>query len=210
MAPPTNSAGPAFLFAHGAGASSKSAWMVAWAQRLATLGEVIAFDYPYIKAGRKTPDRQPALIEAHLQELRAARQRRPAGRPLVLIGKSMGSRIGCHAALEEPVDRLVCLGYPLQSGSTGAMRDQVLVDLRTPILFVQGTRDPLCNLDRLAEVRRRMTAPNALHVVEGGNHSLEVSAAQRKAAGLTQDDADRAVLEVIRRFVESPPAAPRP
>lgn len=205
----TNNPRPIFLFAHGAGASSKSAWMVAWAQRLGTLGEVIAFDYPYMKAGRKTPDRQPALIEAHLQELRAARQRLPAGQPLVLIGKSMGSRIGCHAALTEPVDRLVCLGYPLQSGSTGAMRDQVLVDLRTPILFVQGTRDPLCNLDRLSEVRRRMTAPNALHVVEGGNHSLEVSAAQRKAAGLTQDDADRAVLEVIRRFVDSPPTPGR-
>ena len=118
----------------------------------------------------------------------------------------MGSRIGCHVALVEPVDRVVCLGYPLQSGSTGALRDEVLVALQTPILFVQGTRDPLCALDRLAEVRARMAAPNALHVVEGGNHSLEASAKQRRAAGQSQDDVDRAILEVIRRFVEEPPA----
>jgi predicted alpha/beta-hydrolase family hydrolase len=158
-----------------------------------------------MRAGRKTPDRQPALIAAHREALQAARQR--AGRrPLVLIGKSMGARIGCHVALVEPVDRVVCLGYPLQSGSTGALRDEVLVALQTPILFVQGTRDPLCALDRLAEVRARMAAPNALHVVEGGNHSLEASAKQRRAAGQSQDDVDQAILEVIRRFVEEPPA----
>jgi predicted alpha/beta-hydrolase family hydrolase len=201
---------PFFLFAHGAGAPSKSAWVQAWTRRLESLGDVLAFDYPYMRAGRTTPDRQPALIAAHREALLHARQRaaEPSAenRPMVLIGKSMGGRIGCHVALEEPVDRVVCLGYPLQSGSTGALRDEVLVALRTPVLFVQGTRDPLCSLDRLAEVRTRMTAPNLLHVVPGGNHSLEVSAAQRRAAGQSQDDVDAAVLDVIRRFVEEPPA----
>ena len=57
------------------------------------------------------------------------------------------------------------------------MRDEVLVALRTPILFVQGSRDALCPLPRLEAVRARMTAPSTLLVVDGGNHSLEVSAA---------------------------------
>ena len=112
----------------------------------------------------------------------------------------MGGRVGCHLALEESVAGVICLGYPLRSGATGALRDEVLLALRTPILFVQGTRDPLCPLDRLAEVRARMTAPSTLVVVEGGNHSLEVSAGQRKASGETQGDADARVLEAIRRF----------
>ena len=86
-------------------------------------------------------------------------------------------RVGCHVALEETVAGVICLGYPLQSGATGAMRDEVLIALRTPILFVQGSRDSLCSLDKLAAVRARMTAPSTLLVVEGGNHSLEVSAA---------------------------------
>ena len=81
------------------------------------------------------------------------------------------------------------------------MRDEVLVALRTPILFVQGSRDSLCSLDKLAEVRARMTAPSTLLVVEGGNHSLEVSAAQRKASGTTQADSDARVLDAIRVFV---------
>jgi uncharacterized protein len=119
----------------------------------------------------------------------------------------------CHLAVKEAsapspelaptrlIAGLVCLGYPLQSGATGAMRDEVLVALRTPVLFVQGTRDPLCPLDKLAAVRPRMTAPNHLFVVEGGDHSLEVSAQQRKAAGETQADSDVRVLAAIAGFI---------
>lgn len=191
---------PFFLFAPGAGAPSSSAWMVAWRQRLATIGEVQAFDYPYMRAGRKTPDRLPALLEAHRAALAEARLKAPG--PLFLIGKSMGGRIGCHLALEEEVAGVICLGYPLQSGASGALRDQVLLALRRPVLFVQGTRDPLCPLARLEVVRARMTAPSTLLVVEGGNHSLEISAAQRKAPGETQEVADSRVLATIRAFTE--------
>ena len=203
------------LFAPGAGAPSTSRWMAAWRQRLATLGDVVAFDYPYMRAGRKAPDRPPVLIAAHREALAAAIADLAPGRPVFLIGKSMGGRIGCHLAVEEaaaspavarPIAGVICLGYPLQSGATGAMRDEVLVALRTPILFVQGTRDPLCPLDKLAAVRPRMTAPNRLFVVEGGDHSLEVSAQQRKAAGETQADCDARVLAAVAAFVENPSA----
>ena len=191
---------PSFLFAHGAGAPSSSAWMVAWRKRMATLGDVTAFDYPYMRAGRKAPDRLPVLIDAHRAVLAKVRAR--AKGPLFLVGKSMGGRVGCHVALEEPVAGVICLGYPLQSGATGALRDEVLLALRVPILFVQGSRDSLCPLDKLAEVRARMTAPSTLLVVEGGNHSLEVSAAQRKATGDTQAASDARVLEAIRAFTQ--------
>ncbi len=117
----------------------------------------------------------------------------------------MGGRIGCHVALEEPVAGLVCLGYPLKSAFTGALRDQVLLALGTPILFVQGTRDPLCPLDLLAEIRARMTAPSTLQIVDGGDHSLAVSAAARKARGETQADSDARVLEAIRAFTARAP-----
>jgi predicted alpha/beta-hydrolase family hydrolase len=174
--------------------------MLAWRHRVEALGNVQAFDYPYMRAGRKTPDRLPALLEAHRAALAEARPK--AAGPLFLIGKSMGGRIGCHLALEEEVAGVICLGYPLQSGSSGALRDQVLLALRRPVLFVQGTRDPLCPLDKLEIVRARMTAPSTLFVVEGGNHSLEISSAQRKASGETQELADSRVLATIRAFTQ--------
>src|SRR6516164_6231938 len=119
---------PFFLFAPGAGAPSTSSWMEAWRQRVSRIGDVEAFDYPYMRAGRKSPDRPPVLIEAHEEALTAARSK--AQGPLFLIGKSMGGRIGCHVSAEPDVGDLagvICLGYPLRSGATGALRDEVLL-----------------------------------------------------------------------------------
>ena len=189
---------PLLLLAPGAGAPSTSPWMDAWAERLATLGDVVRLDYPYMRAGRRSPDRLPVLVAAHREALAAAREGRRG--PVVLVGKSMGSRVGCHVALEEPVDALVCLGYPLR-GARGELRSEVLLALRTPVLFVEGTRDPLCPLDALEDVRRRMRAPTALHRVEGGNHSLEVGARALRAAGESRADVDARTLRAIAAFL---------
>jgi uncharacterized protein len=172
--------------------------MQAWAARLASLGVVRTFDYPYAREGRRAPDRPRVLVAAHREALAAARAGHEG--PVFLAGKSMGGRIGCHVSLEEKVDGLVCFGYPLQS-PTGALRDQVLVDLTTPVLFVQGTRDPLCPLDRLAEARARMKAPSRLHVVEGGDHSLLVRKTDLKRVGSTQEDVDRGILAAVSAFL---------
>ncbi len=186
------------LLAHGAGAGQSHPVMQGWAGRLDVLGDVVPFEYDYMAAGKKAPQRLPALLKTHRQHLNAARAEH--GEPVILVGKSMGGRVGCHLALEEPVACVVCLGYPLQSPK-GTLRDQVLYDLRVPIFFVQGTRDRLCPLDTLADVRGRMTAPSGLHIVEDGDHSLIVAKRTLKATGTTQDDHDRAALAAIQAFV---------
>lgn len=197
-----------FLLAPGAGAGSDSAWMRGWRDRLATLGAVETLDYPYRLAGRKAPDKLPVLVAAHRQALAAARAAHPDAGAVVLVGKSMGGRVGCHVALEEAVDVVVCLGYPLR-GQSGALRDEVLLALRLPILFVQGTRDPLCPLDALEAVRTRMVAPSRLLIVEGGNHSLEVTRGRRgrgAADGSTPDPAEQSnarVLDEIAAFTRT-------
>jgi predicted alpha/beta-hydrolase family hydrolase len=180
--------------------------MKAWTKRLSELGTAVPFDYPYMREGRKAPDPLPRLIAAHREA--AAKALAAKGGTLVFAGKSMGSRVGCHASLEEPnVAALVCFGYPLKgAGKKQAIRDEVLLALRTPILFVQGTRDPLCPLDMLESVRAKMKAPSTLHVVSGGDHSLNVSAAALKAAGETQAQSDARVLAAVREFLTKMPA----
>jgi len=114
----------------------------------------------------------------------------------------MGGRIGCHVSLEEKVTALICLGYPLCAmGDRTKLRDKVLRELQTRILFVQGTRDPLCPLDLLNEVRKQMAAPNSLHLVEGGDHSLRLTKRELQTAGETQDDVDQRILAAIDKFV---------
>lgn len=190
------------LLAPGAGAPSSSSWMQAWKQRLGALGEVVTLDYPYQLEGRRSPDPLPKLIAAHRAALRRARDEH--GGDIVLIGKSMGGRVGCHVALEERVSRLVCLGYPLKgAGKRAAVRDEVLLALGTPILFVQGTRDALCPLDLLEAVRNKMTAPSELYVVESGDHSLIATRGHLQQTGKTQEDVNSGILEAIRRFLTS-------
>jgi uncharacterized protein len=192
---------PLFLFAPGAGAPSTHPWMQRWKKRLQKIGDVAVFDYSYMSENRKRLDPLPQLIAAHRQALTEARQKHSRA-ITILIGKSMGGRVGCHAALEEKVDGLVCLGYPLCAmGDRTKLRHEVLRALTTPILFVQGTRDPLCPLDLLERVRSEMKAPNFLHVVEGGDHSLLVTKRQLRAAKKTQDDVDQCVSEAIAEFI---------
>jgi len=191
---------PLLLFAHGAGVSSSHPWMQGWAARLSELGDVSPFDYPYAQAGRKSPDRLEKLVAAHREALQRARGR--SRRPVVLVGKSLGARVGCHVALEEPVTALVCFGYPLRGTTQRAeLRDEVLRQLKIPILFIQGSRDSLCPVDVLQRVRRKMNAYNELLLVEGGNHSLQVAQAVLHAAGDTQPDVDARILTATRNFL---------
>jgi uncharacterized protein len=172
--------------------------MQRWKKRLSEIGDVQTFDYDYMREGRKRPDKLPQLIAAHRKALIEARTRTSG--PLFLIGKSMGGRIGCHVALEEKVRGLICLGYPLCAmGDRTKLRDQVLRDLQTPILFVQGTRDSLCPLDLLEQVRAKMSAPNFLHLVEGGDHSLLVR--KKDLGNQTQDDVDQGIADTVRDFL---------
>ena len=179
--------------------------MQSWKRRLSEIGDVETFDYDYMREERKRPDPLPQLIAAHRKALQAARDKhRPDS--TFLIGKSMGGRIGCHVSLEENVDGLVCLGYPLCAmGNRTKLRDEVLRALNTPILFVQGTRDPLCPLDLLERARLELKAPNFLYVVEGGDHSLRVPKSQLQASGETQEDIDHEILKAIAGFVDQLP-----
>ena len=189
---------PFFLFAPGAGAPSTHPWMQHWKTRLVEVGDVAAFDYNYMLEGRRRPEPLPQLIATHRQAFAAARAK--ASGPIFLIGKSMGGRIGCHLALEEKVSGVICLGYPLCAmGDRTKLRDQVLRDLRSPILFVQGTRDALCPLDLLESVRHEMSAPNFLHIVENGDHSLSVR--KKDLANETQGDVDQRIANAISDFV---------
>ena len=175
--------------------------MQRWKARLASHGRVETFDYDYMREGRRRPDPLPQLITAHRAALAHARE--TTDQPTFLIGKSMGGRIGCHVSLDEKVNGVICLGYPLcGGGDPSKLRDRVLRELQTPILFVQGTRDSLCPLDLLEKVRTEITAPNFLHIVEGGDHSLLVTKRQLLAVGETQDDVELRILNAIKAFVD--------
>ena len=174
-----------------------------WAKLVGGIGRVEILDYPYMLEHRKRPDPLPRLIAAQREAF--TRAKRKFRGPVILIGKSMGSRVGCHLALEVKVHAVVCLGYPLcGAGDRNKLRDEVLLKLTAPILFVQGTRDRLCPQDLLDAVRSRMKATSRLEIVQDGDHSLTVAKRTLKASGESQADVDTRVLKRIKAFVKNP------
>ena len=166
----------ALVLAHGAGAGQKSAWMMKAAQALADRGISCAtFDFPYITAGRKVPDKAPAL-EAHWRAVLERARQAFGALPLFIGGKSMGGRIASHVAAEgiEGVRGLVFFGYPLHPpGQPAKRRDAHLPRIQQPMLFIQGSADTFGNqaeMEALVPTLQRAT----LQVVSGGDHSRKV------------------------------------
>ncbi|XP_057802617.1 uncharacterized protein LOC131017897 [Salvia miltiorrhiza] len=196
---------PVVVLAHGAGAPSSSDWMLRWKVMLAkTLNavEVVTFDYPYIAGGkRRAPPKAEKLVDFHCDIVRKAMAMYP-GHPLVLAGKSMGSRVSCMVAGEKDVSAsaVVCLGYPLK-GRNGAVRDDTLLQLKVPVMFVQGSKDGLCPLEKLEAVRKKMNSATVLHVIEGGDHSFKISKMHLQSTGSNQEESEQQAVEAIAAFV---------
>jgi len=183
LAVPGDRSGPAILLAHGAGAGQAHPFLWGLRKRLATAGfPTLTFDYPYMEAGRRAPDRLVTLLACH----RAALQRlRSYGWPVVLAGKSMGGRVASHLVIEDPdALGLVFYGYPLVSPSSGVVRStDHLRDGGLPMLFLAGSRDRLGPLDALRPLVERLPSA-ALEVIDEGDHSFKVP----KRTGLSADD----------------------
>jgi uncharacterized protein len=127
------------ILAHGAGGGMKTPFLAAIARGLGERGiRVVRFEFPYMEAGRKAPDREPVLLEAWRE---AVRQTGDAAE-LAIGGKSMGGRMASMVADELGVRRLLCLGYPFHPpGNREKLRTKHLEELRTKTLIIQGTRD---------------------------------------------------------------------
>jgi hypothetical protein len=128
-------------------------------------------------------------------------QRRAPGLPLFAGGKSMGGRITSLAAAEEglpSVRGLVFFGFPLHaSGRPSTERAESLQAVEVPMLFLQGTRDPLAELGRMRGVCRRLGARATLHVVEGGDHGFHVP----KRSGRTDAEALDEIADAVQAWI---------
>lgn len=171
------------VLAHGAGAGQQHPFMTAVARGFARRRiDVVTFDFPYMRAGKKVPDRAPVLENAFAQVIDAARQWSGASR-FFIGGKSMGGRIATHlgAARLDGLAGIVVFGYPLHPpGKPDQLRVAHLPSIAAPVLVLQGERDAFGTPPELKPALASMTAPVALHVVEGGDHSLAVSGRRRE------------------------------
>lgn len=198
----SDSSAATLILAHGAGAGRHTRFIVDAGRELSRRGvTTITFDFPYIAAGRKVPDKAPVL-EAHWEAV-IAQVRNDADErlPLAIGGKSMGGRMASHVAARgiEGVRGLVFLGYPLHPpGRPAQRRDAHLPAIRIPMLFVQGSRDEFGTAAEIRELLPRCHASARLVEVEGGDHSFKVPARSGRTASQVLDRVYDAVAEFVK------------
>jgi hypothetical protein len=202
-----NPVAPVLILAHGAGAPQSHPWMVGAARALCARGlTIVTFDFPYMEAKRKLPDRAPVLEACWLDVIAAVRARAPGGTRLFIGGKSMGGRMATHVAAHHAarageIAGLVLLGYPLHPpGKPGERRDAHLPAIRVPALFVQGTRDAFGGPDELVPALAPLGDLSTVHAVEGADHSFAVS----RASGRSTREVLERVWDVVAGWVLTP------
>lgn len=164
-----------YVLAHGAGAGMRHPFLQRLAdalaeERVATL----RYEFPYMAEGRRRIDAVPVL-HARVREAVAAGAAH--GLPLFAGGKSFGGRMTSQAQAAAPLPSVLGLcfaGFPLHAAKRPAVeRASHLREIGIPMLFLQGTRDDLAQLDLISGVIEEL--PEAtLHVVEGADHSFHV------------------------------------
>ncbi|SDZ75730.1 alpha/beta family hydrolase [Microbulbifer marinus] len=194
-----------FLFAHGAGAPMDSDFMQAIASGLCECGvEVVRFEFPYMAQRRtggskRPPNRMPELLECFREQIDRISEK-DDGLPLYIGGKSMGGRAASLLA-QEYCDRgvvagLVCLGYPFHPrGKPDKLRTEHLLELSCPTLIVQGSRDPLGNVEEVEGYG--LSDSIRLLWLEDGDHDFK----PRRVCGFTREQHWQAAVAAVARFL---------
>jgi predicted alpha/beta-hydrolase family hydrolase len=201
--------GATYVMAPGASLGHDSKFVVTFGELLSERGlDVVTFNFPFLQRGSKRPDGMPRLEHCFLSVMkRVAGTPALASQPLIAGGKSMGGRIASFLAarpggFEQPIAGLIFLGYPLHAPQRPEqLRVAHFPDVKVPMLFVQGTRDPFGTPLQLEPVLSTLNTPVQIHKVMGGDHSYGLP---RKWAGAEPqlfDAAARAIAEWVNSVI---------
>jgi len=172
-----------YVLAHGAGAGMAHPFMTAIATALARRGiATLRYQFPYMEKRSKRPD-APKLAHATVRAAVAEAARLLPGVALIAGGKSFGGRMTSQAqaiAAMPGVRGLAFLGFPLHpAGVPSSDRAAHLFDVQVPMLFLQGTRDDLADLQLLQPLAAELGSRATLTLVDDADHSFHV----RKSSG---------------------------
>ena len=169
-----------YVLAHGAGAGMAHPFMAAIANGLAERGiATLRYQFPYMEQGSKRPD-APKLAHATVRAAVLEASRLVPKTALFAGGKSFGGRMTSQAQAAAPlleVRGLVFLGFPLHpAGRPSDERGKHLFDVQIPMLFLQGTRDDLANLQLVEPLCKQLGARATLKLFQDADHSFHVPA----------------------------------
>jgi uncharacterized protein len=200
-----------YVLAHGAGAGMKHHFLGAVAAELSQRGiATLRYQFPYMERGAKRPD-PPHIAHAAVRAAVAAASQALPGVALIAGGKSFGGRMASQAQAKAPlpgVRGLAFLGFPLHpAGKPSQDRAAHLFDVHIPMLFLQGTRDTLAQLDQLEPVCNALGARATLQLFADADHSFHVPARSGRSDAQVLGKVLDALAAWIDDLIKAPPPA---
>lgn len=187
-----------YVFAHGAGGAMDTPFMTTVARELGERGiRVIRFEFPYMAARRTSgkrgaPDREAVLLATW----RDAVAQLGGGERVFIGGKSMGGRMATLVADELRVRGVACFGYPFHPpGQPARVRTAHLEAMATPMLVLQGERDPFGTREDVASYR--LSPAIRIEWLPDGDHSLK----PRAKSGVTEAQNVTHAIEAAAGFM---------
>jgi uncharacterized protein len=200
-----------YVLAHGAGAGMKHRFLGAVAAELSQRGiATLRYQFPYMERGAKRPD-PPHIAHAAVRAAVAAASKALPGVALIAGGKSFGGRMTSQAQAKAALPGvlgLAFLGFPLHpAGKPSQDRAAHLFDVHIPMLFLQGTRDTLAQLDQLEPVCRALGARATLQLFADADHSFHVPARSGRSDAQVLAEVLDTLAAWTDRVVSAPPPA---
>jgi uncharacterized protein len=191
-----------YVLAHGAGAGMSHPSLQATARGLAERGiATLRYQFPYMEQGSKRPD-PPKLGQATVRAAVAEAASFVPGLPLIAGGRSFGGRMTSQAQAEESlpgVRGLAFLAFPLHAaGRPSDERAAHLFDVKIPMLFLQGTRDALAELDLLEPLIKRLGSHATLKLFADADHGFHVPARTGRKDAEVMDE----LLDTLAAWIE--------
>jgi uncharacterized protein len=182
--------------AHGAGAGMHHPFLAALAAELSKVGiATLRYQFPYMEQKRRVPD-PPAVLQATVVAAVATAKKLGKGLQLLAGGKSMGGRMTSQAAAVHPLPEvrgIVFYGFPLHPpNKPGTKRADHLSRVTIPMLFLQGTRDTLADLNLLRPICRELGSRATLLELDSADHGFHFL----KRSGKSDADGLRELAEV--------------
>lgn len=172
-----------FVYAPGAGSNLSDPFGAFAASALAERGvSTVRIQFPYMEAGRRSPDRPPLLEATWSAVIDAVR---PEAARLVIGGRSMGGRIASQVLAQgAAADALALFAYPLHPpGKPEQLRVEHFARIRVPALFCSGTRDAFASPEELRAAAKKIRGAK-VHLLDAADHGFSAP----KSSGRTRED----------------------
>jgi len=162
--------------AHGAGAGMHHTFMVTLCQSLSEAGiTTMRFNFPFTENKKGRPD-TPAVAHQTIEAAIVKAQKLFPKLPLFVAGKSFGGRMTSQSLAALPnnnVKGIIFYGFPLHApGKPSVERAEHLKDVKTPMLFLQGSKDEFATWKLIEKVTSSLPLAELVRI-EGANHGFK-------------------------------------